>query len=109
MIRADVDVQDNSQAVVDSIRAALRNGLEDIGAAAEYYAKSIVPVDTGRLRDSIGYAVNDDTVTLYADTEYAIYVEYGTLTHRAQPYLYPSMAGHTQEYVSMLVNAVANK
>jgi len=36
-------------------------------------------------------------------------VEYGTLTHEAQPYLYPSMAGHTQEYVSMLVNAVANK
>lgn len=57
-------------------------------------AKSIVPVDTGRLRDSIDYQVTEDaqqiTWIISPHTEYAEFVELGTYRQAAQPYMRPA-------------------
>ena len=60
-------------------------------------AQSIVPVDTGELRDSLGDEGNGvDEVTNYAGAEHAEYVELGTRNQAAQPYLYPAFVAETE-------------
>lgn len=58
-------------------------------------AKQLCPVDTGRLRSSIGYAVERDSRGLLARigsaVVYAPYVELGTRRQPAQPYLRPAL------------------
>lgn len=53
------------------------------------------PVDTGRLRSSIGRQVAVDQLGLVGivgtDVEYAPYVEYGTSRSPAQPFLRPAL------------------
>ncbi len=41
-------------------------------------AKKSVVVDTGNLRQSIGYSASGKTVSVYAKANYAPYVEFGT-------------------------------
>lgn len=58
-------------------------------------AKSIVPVDTGNLKNSIQVKEQDDlnaTIGIHegSHVEYAAYVEYGTHRMAAQPYLTPA-------------------
>lgn len=49
-------------------------------------ARAKAPVATGRLRDSI----TADKDRVYTDVEYAPFVEYGTATDPAQPFLRPA-------------------
>lgn len=59
-------------------------------------AKSIVPVDTGNLKNSIQVKEQEDdlnaTIGIHegSHVEYAAYVEYGTHRMAAQPYLTPA-------------------
>jgi HK97 gp10 family phage protein len=57
-------------------------------------AKAIVPVDTGRLRDSIDYQVVEDaqqiTWIIAPHTEYADFVEFGTSRQAPEPYMRPA-------------------
>ena len=41
-------------------------------------AKSLCPVDTGRLQSSINVQPGGNTAVISADTEYAVFVEFGT-------------------------------
>lgn len=56
-------------------------------------AKRVVPVRTGRLRDSIrvGSFTSRESVRVDATAPYAGYVELGTRYMDAQPYLRPSL------------------
>ena len=60
------------------IEAKLQRALEEVGLAAEGYAKLNCPVDTGRLRGSISHAVNGNQAVIGTNVEYAAYVEFGT-------------------------------
>lgn len=53
----NIEIRDNSEIVGAAIQVALRRGLEAVGMTAERYAKKKCPVDTGRLRNSITYAL----------------------------------------------------
>lgn len=59
-------------------------------------ARRRVPVDTGRLRNSIGWRpvdVGDSLSVAYevgTNVEYAPHVEFGTSRMHAQPYLFPA-------------------
>ncbi len=61
----------------------------------ENAAKRYVPVDTGRLRSSIGSDLQRDAIGLSAiigsNVSYAIYVEMGTRYMRARPWLRPAL------------------
>lgn len=70
--------------------------LERRAIRVQNVATRLCPVDTGRLRASIDHHLGMDAQGPYVDigsnVEYAAYVELGTSTQRAQPYLRPALA-----------------
>ena len=125
-----VTIKDNSDDIRRQIKDAIIRGLERCGMQGESYAKDLVPVDTGNLRNSITHKVDTSEPAAYIGTnnEYAAYVELGTgeyaeggggrptpwvyqddkgnwhHTHgqRAQPYLRPALADHKKTYKNIL-------
>lgn len=93
---------DNTSQIKEELDKKIARALEAVGAAAETYAKELCPVDTGHLRDSITHSVDDDTVYLGSDVEYAPYVEFGTYKQKPQPFMGPAMQDHLDEYKSIL-------
>lgn len=69
--------------------------LTKLSLTVERTAKRLAPVDTGRLRSSIGHTLVRDSEGLLAlvgsRVAYAGYVEYGTRKMRARPYLRPAL------------------
>lgn len=65
----------------------IANGLEKVGSLITTESQSICPVDTGRLRDSMRYQTDADSVVIGTDVEYAPYVHEGTYKMEARPYL----------------------
>ena len=95
---------DNSEEAARCIREAVGRALEEIGLAAEGYAKRACPVDTGNLRNSITHVVESAENAVYVGTnvEYAPYVELGTSKMQAQPFLRPAATEHGSTYRSIL-------
>ncbi|HEL2203026.1 TPA: HK97 gp10 family phage protein [Streptococcus suis] len=72
---------DNSAAVKRELERAMIRGLIKAALLVEGQAVLLAPVgETGGLRDSIGYKINESELVAYVGTncEYAIYVEFGT-------------------------------
>lgn len=82
-------VQENNAAVIaEAINDAIVAAMEEIGLVAEGAAKRLCPVDTGRLRNSITHAFLDEhTVAIGTNVEYAPYVHNGTSTRKGRPFL----------------------
>ena len=104
---------DNVHEVLSALKQAVENALEDIGGTAETYAKMKCPVGTpestgikgyigGTLRNSIDHEVEDNTVYIGTNVEYAAYVEMGTSKMAARPYLQPAVEDHTAQYMRMV-------
>lgn len=74
----NVTVTDNTGLVREALESATRNALTAIGSTAERYAKQETPVDLGRLRNSMTHVVQDNSVYVGTNVEYAPYVELGT-------------------------------
>lgn len=91
------------------IEAAIQNALVDafsnISDQALDYMRSIVPVDTGALRDSCFAVVqvsgNRIQVIIGAGAPYTVYVELGTSSHSAQPFIRP-----TYDYVLRILPTI---
>ena len=96
--------EDNTEEASQGIQRAIDRALEEIGLAAEGYAKRACPVDTGNLRNSITHAVegSEDAVYVGTNVEYAPYVELGTCRTAAQPFLRPAATEHGSTYRSIL-------
>ena len=95
-----IEIHDNSKEVSENIKAALLRAMETCGLVAEGYAKKLAPVDTGNLRNSITHTVDDGEPAAYiwTNVEYAPYVCLGTIHMKAQPFLKPAVADHTNKY-----------
>lgn len=76
--------------IADGLKTGVKSALDVGGKAGLEHARSVVPVRTGRLRDSIRSEVSESTLTLSANTEYAIAVEFGHHAVPARPYLRPA-------------------
>lgn len=97
--------KDNSARVQAAFERALDNALERIGSQAEGYAKDLTPVDTGRLRNSITYAVdnNENAVYIGTNVDYAIYQELGTSRGvKAHKMLTKAATEHTGTYLNII-------
>lgn len=75
-----------------------------LGIRVQNQARINCPVDTGRLRASIGVSEHPapggvTAVRIGSDVEYAIYVEKGTSRMRAQPYLEPALRSVMQSTI----------
>ena len=74
---------------------------------AERYAKGKVPVDTGNLKNSISVgAVDENRAELWATTDYAAYVEFGTRRMAARPFMRPSVENHIDEIEQVMTRVV---
>ena len=121
---------------------AIDTALEIIGLKAEKYAKARCPVGTvestgikgyrgGTLRNSITHTVQDGTLSVGTNVEYAPYVELGTGPYfqappsweqfdvpaskgvghsyvRPRPYLKPAIIDHIKEYEDVIKNELEN-
>lgn len=71
----------------EAVSAIVRKAAFDV----EANAKTVVPVDTGKLKNSITSEFPSPTKAIIAPhTEYAAFVEYGTRRQRAKPYMRPA-------------------
>ena len=100
--------KDNTDEVLSKLAAAKARGLEAVGLVAEGHAKKITPVDTGRLRNSISHATDDDAAYIGTNVEYAPYVELGSPTIKAHHMLQKAATEHTDEYRRLMEDSMKN-
>lgn len=105
---ADVVFESHLGEFLDALPEQIEQALIAIGMMAETHAKEECPVDTGRLRNSITHEVqmNDKSVLIGSNVEYAAFVELGTSRMAAQPYLRPAAENHTSEYKEIVKSAL---
>lgn len=94
--------EDNTREVSALIVSALGRAMEEVGLAAEGFAKRKCPVDTGNLRNSITHVTDRRSAYVGTNVEYAAYVELGTSRTQAQPYLRPAATEHGATYRSII-------
>lgn len=102
--------EDNAKLIESAINRAIAVALEEIGLAAERFAKRACPVDTGRLRNSITHIIrtDDDSAFIGTNVEYATYVENGTSRVKARPFLKPAAENHGSYYRKILEKHLKN-
>lgn len=116
-----VKFDDNSPQVLAALKRATARGLEACGAKAESYAKQELSkskphkrgpsrpnVITGRLRNSVSHAVQNNEMYVGSNVDYAAAVELGTRKSWAYPYLKPAATQHTGEYKTILADSLKN-
>lgn len=133
-----VEIRNNNIGVISrSIDDCFERALTIMGMKMEKYAKALCPVGTvestgkkgyrgGTLRNSITFRVEDKSITLGSNVEYAPYVELGTgpnftpppeweqfetrkgagIKHggyvRPRPYLRPAIEDHIEEFANIV-------
>ena len=100
--------KDNTDEVLSALERAKKRGLEAIGLTAEGYAKRETPVDTGRLRNSISHATDDEAAYIGTNVEYAPYVELGARGRDGKHMLKRAATEHTDEYKQLIVDSMKN-
>lgn len=100
--------KDNTDEVLSALEKAKKRGLEAIGLVAEGHAKKITPVDTGRLRNSIAHAVEDDAAFIGTNTSYAIFVETGARGRKGVHMLQRAATEHKDEYKRLMEDSMKN-
>ena len=98
--------KDNTNEVLAALKKAKKRGLEAIGLTAEGYAKKDTPVDTGRLRNSISYATDDEAAYIGTNVEYAPYVELGARGRQGVHMLQRAATEHAAEYKQIMEDAL---
>ena len=69
-------------------------------------ACDLVPVDTGFLMSTIDGDCDDQSCEVYADADYAQYVEYGTWKMDAQPYFEPAVDAAANAFWPLVQSAL---
>lgn len=118
----EVKVESNSAAVKEALSEQLEAALIAVGLSAETNAKNEITkavyntpesksgyVRTGRLRNSITNAHDEDSVYIGTNVEYAAFVEIGTTKMKARPYLRPAATQHTDEYKELVEKALKSE
>ena len=100
--------KDNTDEVLSALEKAKKRGLEAIGLVAEGHTKKLTPVDTGRLRNSISHATDDEAAYIGTNVEYGPYVELGSPTIKAHHMLQKAATEHTDEYKRLMEDSMKN-
>jgi len=105
--KAGADVQEEARAILKEQADRIRDD-----------AKRRCPVDTGAMRDSIRSSVSKKTLDAYisaggvvrgTDTYYAQFVEFGTKSVPARPFLFPSGRAKEEETMAKLTAMMTAK
>ena len=100
--------KDNTDEVLSKMEKAIERGLEAIGMTAEGHAKKITPVDTGRLRNSISHATDDEAAYIGTSTSYAPFAELGAQGRKGVHMLQRAATEHTDEYKRLMEDSMKN-
>ena len=101
--------KDNTDEVLSALEKAKKRGLDAIGLVAEGHAKKYeTAVDTGRLRNSISHATDDEAAYIGTNVEYAPYIELGARGRKGLHFLQKSASNHTAEYKKLLEDSMKN-
>lgn len=95
---------DRAKLLLPKVRAGVQQTVAETALLIETDAKQFAPVDTGRLRSSIHaeIAPNGLSATVATNVSYAPAQEFGTRTHRAQPFLFPAYEKNRGAFVANL-------
>jgi len=96
------------QAFAGKIEGEVEAQLDIVGADMVDLAKSLVPVRTGFLRDSIHHLVTGFNLDFLADAEYALYVEMGTYRMAPRPFMRPALDGSQQKILDAIMRGALN-
>ena len=101
--------KDNTQEVLSALEKAKKRGLEAIGLVAEGHAKKYeTAVDTGRLRNSISHATDDEAAYIGTNVEYAPYIELGAQGRKGLHFLQKAATQHGDEYKRLIEDSMKN-
>lgn len=101
--------KDNTQEVLSALENAKKRGLEAIGLVAEGHAKKYeTAVDTGRLRNSISHATDDEAAYIGTNVEYAPYIELGAQGRKGLHFLQKAVTQHGDEYKQLIEDSMKN-
>jgi phage gpG-like protein len=101
--------KDNTEEVLSALEKAKKRGLEAIGLVAEGHAKKYeTAVDTGRLRNSISHATDDNAAYIGTNVEYAPYIELGARGKDGLHFLQKAATQHTAEYKRLMEDSMKN-
>ena len=107
---ADIKFTSNVNDILRRMEKGKRNALTAIGSSAETHAKDNITaddlIDTGRLRNSISYAVDGEAAYIGTNVEYAPYLELGTKKITAHHYLKRAATEHKDEYKELTAQAI---
>lgn len=98
--------------IIDAMKSGSANGSRDAAEFIKDRAQELVPVDTGRLRDSIRVTeVGPRTFTVGPgdEVEYAEYVEFGTSRMAAQPYMRPAAELARREFPQRVARRIRSE
>ena len=101
--------KDNTDEVLSALEKAIERGLEAIGMTAEGHAKKYeTAVDTGRLRNSISHATDDEAAYIGTNVEYASHIELGARGRKGLHFLQKAASNHTAEYKKLMEDSMEN-
>ena len=95
-------IDSNVDEVLSALSSSTARALEACGLYMESYAKSICPVDTGNLRNSITHASDETRAIVGTNVEYAPFVELGTKVQKAKPFLTPAVSDNMAQFKELL-------
>lgn len=99
---ADIEIKDNRHQTFDELQRAIETALEECGLVAETYAKTLCPVDTGLLRNSITHTKKGNSEYIGSDVEYSTFQEIGTFNITGKHFLQKAVADHAEEYKKII-------
>ena len=86
------------EGIADRVAGVTEEAVAEFAKDVETHMKGVVPVDTGKLRDSISAEQAGEGWTVGPrGVDYAEYVENGTSRSPAQPYVAPTLVWAKQE------------
>lgn len=124
MAGIEVELTSNKDEILEALGEQLGQALIAVGMTAESNAKQEVTravydtpesksgyVRTGRLRNSISWAVDTEAHDVYigSNVHYAPYVELGTSKMAARPFLKPAAENYTDQYMELVREALTEE
>lgn len=130
----EIKIVDNSDMVLEELLEATYRAMWRCGSEATGYAKDLVRVNTGNLRNSITHVVQGKSAIIGTNVSYGLYEELGTGIYAeggggrptpwayqdangdwhwtrgnpAHPFLKPAVADHAQTYRNIIEDELKN-
>lgn len=108
-INIEVEILDNSPEVLSALDKAIKRALWEMGNRARNYASKNAPFKTGNLSNSITHEESGNSTVIGTDVEYAAAQELGSSRGiRPKHYLMNAVANHSDEYIQIVKDSMAN-